>query len=103
MAKKKESEKGEQLDLIDVTPDNAKELVKAAKLYKKYQAARIEAGVKEADQKAVVLELMKAANLQPLAGGKIKYEHDDFKITVTPRDELVQVNEKKQPAEPPID
>lgn len=92
---KKEAEVGEQMDLMDVAPENAKEIITAGKLYKKYQAARIAAGVKEVDQKTLILELVKKAKLPVLAGGKIKFEYDGFKITVTPRDELVQVTEKK--------
>lgn len=95
MAKKKKE--GEQLDLIDVKPENAKEILAAAKIYKKWMTKRVEALAKEKEQKQIVLELVHKANLEPLpgTGGKIKFEVDGTTITVTPRDELVQVKENK--------
>lgn len=95
-------EGGEQLDLIDTQPENAKAIIQAAQLYRKYQAARQKALVKEVEQKQVILELVKAADLQRLAGGKIKFKCGDLAITITPRDELVQVvqvQEKKKKKE----
>ena len=81
------------MDLIDVSPKNAKPIIQAARLYKKYQAARQAALVKEIEQKQVILELVKKAELQTLAGGKIKFEHDGVTVSVTPRDELVSVKD----------
>jgi hypothetical protein len=99
MAKKskmsQEVEKSEQLDLIDVQPKNAKEIVNAAKLYKKFQAARLSALEKETNQKQTVLELIKKAKLQPLDGGVIKFKNGGIIVTVKPRDELVQVKEEE--------
>jgi len=94
MAKTKKKEAGEQLDLMDVQPENAKEIIAAAKLYKKHQKARLAAGVKEKEQKTLILELAKKADIQVLAGGKIKFTVDGMMIEITPRDELVQVTEK---------
>ena len=99
MANKKK-EKGEQLDLIDVAPENAKPIMEAARLYQKHQKARIAAGVKEKEQKELIKELVGKANLQPLAGGKIKFEYDGLRITITPRDELVQVTEVSKAKDP---
>ena len=93
MAEKKE---GEQLDLIDVAPENAKPIIEAARLYQKYQAERIAAGVKEKEQKELIKELVAEAHLQTLAGGVIKFEYDGLRVTITPRDELVQVAEVKK-------
>ena len=90
----KTEEKGEQLDLIDVKPENAEAIIAAARLYKKYQLARLTALGKETDQKQKVLELVKDAKLQPLEGGKIKFKYDGFIISVEPRDELVKVIEE---------
>lgn len=95
MAKKKE--KGEQGKLFEIHGKKAKEIIEAAQLYKKYQDARISAGVKEAEQKKLILDLVKKSNLQVLAGGKIKCVVDGLSITITPRDELVQVKERTEP------
>ena len=90
---------GEQLDLIDVQPKNAKEIMAATKMYKKHQADRLAAGKKEVKQKAVVLELVKNANLQPLADGVIRFELDGTLFSVTPRDELIQITVATQVSE----
>ena len=83
----------EQMDLIDVAPKNAKPIIAAARIYKKHQAARIAALTKEKEQKQKILALVKEANLTPLEGGKIRFTYDNVTISVTPRDELVQVKD----------
>lgn len=101
--KKKKSSKivtGEQMDLLDVAPKNAKEIIAAARLYQKYQAARVKALAKEIEQKTLILELVKKADLQELGGGKIDFEVDGIRITITPRDELVKVTDANQAAQP---
>ncbi len=93
--KKKETESGEQLELIDVSPENAKPIIAAARAYKKHQAVRLSALAKEIKQKQVILELVKEAKLQPLDNGVIKFECDGVVISITPRDELVKVSERE--------
>lgn len=95
--KNEAQESGEQLELIEVAPENAKAIISAARLYKKFQAARMAEGAKESDQKLKVLELVRAAKLQPLDGGKIRFEYDNVLISVTPRDELIKIKEKGEP------
>lgn len=90
----KEGKTGEQLDLIDVAPKNAKVIIEAARIYNKLMLARKRAGVKEVEQKAEVLRLVREAKLQTLPGGKIKFKYDGYVITVTPRDELVKIVEE---------
>ena len=87
---------GEQLDLIDVKPKNAKAITTAAKLYRDFMAERQGYLAKEIEQKQIVLDLIKKSDLKPLADGKIKFVCDGLVITVTPRDELVQVKEAKE-------
>ncbi len=87
---------GEQLDLIDVAPENSKEIIDEAKKYKKWQNQRMRALEEETASKQKLLELMKKANLQRLDDGKLKISVDNYTITVTPRDELIKVKEKKR-------
>jgi len=102
MAKKKEATKavnkdkaeGEQLDLIDVHPENIKPIMAAARKYKMFQANRMAALDEEIKQKKVVLDLIHESGIKPLDGGKIKFEYEGTVISITPRDELVQIKEK---------
>lgn len=94
--KNKTKKNGEQLALIDVQPENAEPIIQAARLYKKFQAARLTALNKEVAQKRKILELVKVADLQPLEGGKIKFEYDNVMVSITPRDELVTVKDKTE-------
>lgn len=96
MAKKEQKISEEQLDLIDVHPENEKEIVAAAKLYRKHLANRQAAGRKEVEQKEKILMLIKEAKLQPLEDGKIRFSSDGFTFTVTPRDFLVQITERTE-------
>lgn len=95
-APKKEAkgkEKGEQLDLINVAPKNAKAIIAEARLFKENSSKRISFLAKEKEHKHNLLELVKAAKLQPLNGGKIEFEYDGLVISIEPRDELVKVKE----------
>lgn len=91
-----ETEAGEQLDLIDIAPKNAKVIIEAARIYKRLLATRQKALVKEVAQKAEVLRLVREAELTPLEGGKIRFRYDGFLISVTPRDELIKVIEETE-------
>ena len=91
---KKEKEKGEQLDLIDVAPKNAKPIIAEARLYKRYQRARMLNGEKERASKEIIKDLVHKAELQPLEDGSVRFSYDGMTVTVTPRDELVQVTEE---------
>jgi len=93
MGRKKKTDSGEQLDLIDVAPENQKEIIACAKRYKKALSIRIDALAQEKKEKSKLLELIENAGLQHLPDGKIRFRVDGYKITVTPRDELVQVKE----------
>jgi hypothetical protein len=91
MSKKKQENRDM---LIDVQPENTKEIAKAARLYKEHQANRIAAFDKEVEAKQKLLQLVKEANLQPLEGGVIKFTCDGLTISVKPRDELITVKEQ---------
>lgn len=90
------AEIGEQGDLMDVGPENAEEIIKAARLYRKLLAARLTALKEETAQKQEVLRLVRKADLHPVNGGKIKFTRDGVTVSVTPRDELVQIKEKSE-------
>lgn len=91
-----EEKTGEQLDLIDVAPENAKPLIDEARVYKKHQRARLAAEKKEVEHKQKLLSLVREANLQRLPDGVIKFVYNGVTVKITPRDDLVQVTEKEE-------
>jgi serine/threonine protein phosphatase PrpC len=91
--KKKDAETGEQLELIEVAPENQKKIKAVAKQYKAAQYERTTALAEEIKMKNKLLELIHEANLQPLEDGKIRFQCNGMVITVTPRDELIRVKE----------
>ena len=103
MAKKdsmqKQVKKEEQMALMDVGPENNKEIVDAVRIYKTHQKDRLAAGKKEVDQKEVVKQLVLKSKLQPLKNGVIKFTCDNAEIEVTPRDVLITIKEKKHKAQ----
>jgi len=107
MAKRGRPRKGEQLPLIDVGPENQDEILAHAKKHEEAMRQRMKWGKIECEEKQKVLELIHEANLSKLEGGKIKARCGDYIVTVTPRDELVQIEhpkgkpDKSAPAEKP--
>jgi len=94
MGTKKGKKKGEQLELIDVQPENVKAIIPVARLYKKSQAARQKHLAEETKLKQQIIELVDAANLQPLKGGVIRFEYEGVMVSVTPQERQVKVKEK---------
>ncbi len=102
MAKRgRKSNMENQMDLISVGPENAKKIIKHAKLYEEALAVRQKSLKQEIKEKTIILELVGAAKLQRLEDGKIKFRSGQFQITITPRDELLQIKntEKAKEAE----
>lgn len=99
MAKNKKQ--NEQLDLIDFRPENIKEIIKCAKEYRETVTSRIQWLEEEKAQKAKLLQLVRDSGAKPVDDtGKILLVCDGLKITVTPRDELIQVKDKTEEASP---
>ena len=98
MTKKKNLEKGEQLPLIDVEPENLKEILVEVRTYKKLLKTRQDALTKEITQKQKIISLVKAANLTPLADGSIRFKCEGYVVSVTPRDVLIKISGKDEAA-----
>ncbi len=99
MAKGKKKDAGEQLDLIDVKPKNAKEIMAAAEVYDKHKKARLKSLQNEVAHKAIVLALVKEAELQPMADGIIRFELNGTVFSVEPRDEVIRITKAKDAKE----
>lgn len=93
-AEVEKSEKGEQMALMDVGPENAKEIVDAVRVYKRHQADRRAALKKEVELKDVVKELVKKADLKRLPNGNIEFECDGAEVAIMPQDDLITIKEK---------
>ena len=100
MSRKKKSEEkgqgsssGEQMDLLDVGPENLKEIVPHARRYKKAVNDRIAALAIEVEEKDAIRRLVREAKLKRLEDGTIKFQCDSLIIVITPRDEKVTVRD----------
>jgi len=99
MAKRGRPRTGEQLPLIDVGPENQDEILDHAQKHEDAMRQRMKFGKIEVEEKQKVLELIHQANLTKLEGGKVRVTCGDFVVTVTPRDELVQIERPNAQAE----
>ena len=99
MAKRGRPPKGGQMDLIDVGPENQDEILDHAQKHEDAMRQRLKFGKIEVEEKQKVLGLIHQAKLTKLEGGKIRVTCGDFVVTVTPRDELVQIEHPNANAE----
>lgn len=97
------SASGEQLDLIDVTPENMKKMIPIARAYRKIVKDRVQFTNKETELKNKLLQAVKDANLKRLPDGRIRFRCDGLTVTVTPCDEKISVKEDKDKNEPDVD
>ena len=93
-AKKEVGNKDEQLALIDVEPENMKEIAECARVYKRFQKARMANLKSEVEQKERMKDLIKKAKLQPLEDGVIRFKCEGLTIQATPKDVLITVKGK---------
>lgn len=97
------STSGEQLELIDVTPENLKKIIPIARAYRKIVKDRVQFTNKETELKNKLLQLVKDAELKRLPDGKIRFKCDGLTVTVTPCDEKISIKENKDNNEPDVD
>lgn len=90
MAKKK----GEQLQLIEVGPENLKVIAKETRKYRALVDERLIILKKEVKQKDKVKALVKEAELQRLKDGRIQFEVGDEIICLMPQDDLITIKKK---------
>ena len=94
MVKKTKTVKGEQLQLIDVGPENLKAIVKEVRIYKEHQTDRLVSLKKEVDQKEKVRKLVEGSGLKRLQDGTIRFEAAGAVICIAPQEDLITIKEK---------
>lgn len=87
-----EIQKGEQMPLIDVLPENIKPIIPIARAYKKVVAQRVQLTAKEVELKTKIKDMARKAKIPRLDDGSIKITHDGVQIVITPQDEKVKVS-----------
>lgn len=92
-------QKGEQLRLIEVGPENLKVIAKETRIYRSLVDQRLVLLKKEVKQKEKVKTLVKEAELQRLQDGRIQFEVDDEIVCLMPQDDLITIK-KKTPKKP---
>lgn len=96
--KKSDLKVGAQMELIEVGPENLKEISKHLKVYKDAQTKRLAALKIETEKKQVILDLVHKAGLGRLPDGRIRFTCDGLLVEVTPTDEVIKI--KKGPDKP---
>ena len=89
------TEKGEQINLIDIGPENGQAIIEAVRIYKGHQHDRLASLKLELKAKEKVKRLVKEAGLQHLPDGTIKFTYEKVAICIKPRDELITITEVK--------
>lgn len=85
------AEKGEQMPLIDVLPENIKPIIPVARAYRKVVAERVILTRKEVELKTKIREMATKAKIPRLDDGSIKFNWEGVNVVITPQDEKVQV------------
>ena len=94
MVKKVKPEKGEQLELIDVAPKNAKPIIAIAREYKAVVTKRVKLTAIEVQLKEEIKDMVHKAKLKPLDDGSTRFTFDGVTVQVTPCDAKVKVTEE---------
>jgi len=98
-----EQEAGEQLQLLDVSHPAASKLQTIARRYRKIVRERQALTAEEKDQKSKIREILQELVGQGMltadADGVIVFKVGKMRISCTPRDEVIRVNENGDAAE----
>ena len=93
MAKKEKPQSVREPYLIDVAPKNHKAIAEAAKRCRAAQSRKAKAAEQETVEKDKLLALVKKSDLKPI-NGKIIFRSEGLLVTMTPREDAIQIKEK---------
>ena len=94
-----ETTTGEQLDLLDVGPENLKEIVPVARAYKKIMTQRVSMLAEEVDLKEKIKSFVHKSGLKRLPDGSFKFKCEGVTVKVIPGEEKVNVKENEDKGE----
>lgn len=92
-ASENESTAGEQLELIDVGPENLEKIGPHARKYKSAQKKRLTALDEEVKEKNIIKQLVHESGLKRLPDGSIRFRCEGMRIEVIPTDEKIKIKE----------
>ena len=88
--------KNEQMDLIDITPEQLKKIAPKIRRYKACVTERVALNAEEKKLKDLIKQFAHSSQMKRLPDGSIKFRCDDMIVSVTPQDEKVSVKENKE-------
>ena len=80
-----------QMDLLEVGPENLKEIESHLDIYGWTVKRRIVLLATEVKEKQIILQLVQKAKLKPLANGHIKFRCRGMEIDLEPRDTVIHI------------
>lgn len=86
---------GEQMDLLDVGPENLELMKPVARRCKVAEKKRAKAVDEKKKAEAEIVELVKDAKLKPNAQGNIEFVVDGLRVKVKPHEWKVTVSETR--------
>ena len=89
-------EMGEQLDLIDVGPENLEKIAPHARRYKAALKKRLADLDLEVKEKNIIQQLVHESGLKRLPDGSIKFRCEGMRIELIPTDEKIKIKEDEE-------
>ena len=87
---------GEQMDLIDVGPENLEKIAPHARKYRAAMKKRLAALDIEVKEKNIIRQLVYDSGLKRLPDGSIKFKCEGMRIEIIPTDEKIKIKEVEE-------
>jgi redox-regulated HSP33 family molecular chaperone len=87
---------GEQMDLIDVGPENLEKIAPHARKYRAAMKKRLAALDIEVKEKSIIQQLVHESGLKRLADGSIKFKCEGMRIEIIPSDEKIKIKDEEE-------
>lgn len=91
-----ETPAGEQMDLIDVGPENLEKIAPHARRYRAAMKKRLAALEIEVREKGIIQQLVHDSGLKRLPDGSIKFKCEGMRIEIIPSDEKIKIKDEEE-------